>query len=277
MAVMRGFTLIEMLVVLAIVGLIASLTMPDLTPVVRRTELRGAMGEMVGVLERARREARASGRCMRVRGETGGVVLERAGGARCVAPYGLVQRVRVRAEISLQLEATGGEITMTPSGRLLGNGDLNIEDDGARIALRSRAFPNLVSYVGVTAAGLVCSRIVSVLPSFSPATVCFQDPPFFGATQTAAGETELGDDDEVVPVAGVPGIVNEALLPGAPPPPPPALGDAPALVDEPEAALGEEAGADPVVEDAAPVERVFDIADGFSADGLLAQGSGSEA
>jgi prepilin-type N-terminal cleavage/methylation domain-containing protein len=206
----RGFTLLEMLVVVAVMGVIASITLPDLTPVVRRTEMRGSTGDVVAVLERARRDARSGGRCTRVRVEAGSLVLERANGGHCAGDFTLVQRIRPGQGVSFALESSAaGEIAFVSNGRLRGDGDVDVEDDGARIQVSSSAFENQFAFVGVTSAGLVCTRLMGVVPPFEPSRVCVEEGGFFGGNDTEDGEVELGDGD-ALPAAGDadPSIVN---------------------------------------------------------------------
>lgn len=218
----RAFTLLEMLVILAVLGAVASMTLPDLTPVIRRTEMRGSTGDAVAIVERARRDSRSGGRCVRVRLDAGALVLERAAGARCEEGTFTVQhRVRPGTSVTFGLASSSDSaITFAPNGRLFGNGDSNIEDEGARIHIRSAAFPNQHAFVGVTSAGLVCSRLSGVVPDFEPSRVCVQQGTFFGGTDTEDGEVELGDGDALpAGVGGPETVVNvpEPFVPGAPP------------------------------------------------------------
>lgn len=266
---MRAFTLLEMLVILAVLGVVAAMSLPDLTPVVRRTELRGAVGDTAAMLERARREARTSGRCLQVRVETGALVLERSGTPRCTA-FTVLERMRPVPGITVALEAATGAAAFTGGGRLLGDGDLDLEDDGARVSLRSSHFPNQVSYVGITAAGLVCSRVTSVLPAFDASRVCFEDV-LVGASSTEPGTVSLGDGDSVAPVIVAVVVENSAQAVGAPPPvsPPP----------EPEPEATPEPTPAPVVEPLpAPVSPVLPgVGTCFTHDTLVTTSAGRKA
>lgn len=77
----EGYTLIELIVVLVVVGLVASLAVPSVREEVNRIRVRGALNRVVGQLHRARMTAVESGAPTRV-------VLQSANG-------GCVERIRI--------------------------------------------------------------------------------------------------------------------------------------------------------------------------------------
>lgn len=72
----RGFTLLEALVCVVIVGVAAAIALPSVLPLRDRTNLQGSADVLAAVLSRARLEAMVQKRCTRVRvvGDTSVVV-----------------------------------------------------------------------------------------------------------------------------------------------------------------------------------------------------------
>lgn len=64
---LRAFSLIEVAIVVAILGIAASLAIPNLLPLVHRTQLEGATDGVANFVARARAEAMLSKRCVDVR------------------------------------------------------------------------------------------------------------------------------------------------------------------------------------------------------------------
>jgi type II secretory pathway pseudopilin PulG len=81
----RGFSLIESLVLAAVLAALVAIAAPSLAPVLWQAQLRQAGEELAAVVHEARREALTSGRCVRLR--TGGerqVVVERLNSYDCL-------------------------------------------------------------------------------------------------------------------------------------------------------------------------------------------------
>ena len=81
----RGFSLLELIVVVVIAGIILALALPRLTSVRNAAAVRGATGELGALFAAARQEALARRAAVTVRLDTaGGAVELRVGGARLV-------------------------------------------------------------------------------------------------------------------------------------------------------------------------------------------------
>ena len=113
----RGFTLVEILVVLAILALGAGLVMPMLGKRGSATTLGAAVGQVQGALRAARNAAIADGRAVMFRGDAGGYWLDRF-------HYRLGAGERVRT-------SGGSRISFFPSGGSSG-GHVLIEGSGGR-------------------------------------------------------------------------------------------------------------------------------------------------
>jgi len=66
MAFHRGFSLIEAMMVVAVLGIIAAVAVPSLLPVIQRSELGGATDNVVGFVSRARVQAFSDRRCVQL-------------------------------------------------------------------------------------------------------------------------------------------------------------------------------------------------------------------
>ena len=115
----RGFTLVEVLVVLAILALGAGLVVPMLAKRGGATTLGAAVGEIQGALRSARSAAIAEGRGVVFRGDAGGYWLDRFH-----YRLGPGEALRVRL-------VSGSRISFFPSGGSSG-GHVLIEGAGGR-------------------------------------------------------------------------------------------------------------------------------------------------
>ena len=166
----RGFTLLETMVVLAVLAVLATIAVPDLSPAVHRARHRGASEELVAFLERARREARAEGRCHRVKMSGNSLIMQERATADCSstdvldeagwnAPkYTLNPPLSVFFQLdSLPAPALPGdeEVVFRPNGRVRGNNNLDITDDGARLVVGYQPLGSERWVVIVTTAGRI--------------------------------------------------------------------------------------------------------------------------
>ena len=160
----KGTTLIEAMVVVAILGVIAALAVPRLLPLVRDTEGRTDAETIASFLDGAHRRAIAEGRCFRVRVVANQLVLERRSGGDCVnlaadSWSGTLEHVGAARGTTVAIDvlpAGAAEIIFRPSGRLRGNGDLIVANDAARVKL-TRTDVLRTRSVLVTPAGRICS------------------------------------------------------------------------------------------------------------------------
>jgi prepilin-type N-terminal cleavage/methylation domain-containing protein len=235
-------TLIEMMVVVAIVGIIAALAVPDLTPVIRKVQLDSAAQQAAGFLERARRLAMNEGRCYRVF-ESGGVLgIQRRSTANC--GYCIEGSDCDNVDSSTKISATVGwdatlarlhpeagivfatpdvstgsigagtgdaSIVFRPNGRLRGDGDLDLQDEGARIVVSHNSLAQRLVLVHVEATGRICGIPISGggTPAFSAPTLCgaFQGGGSSGGGGGGGACAQAGGDAPALALLALLGIV----------------------------------------------------------------------
>lgn len=169
--VLRGTTLIEMLIVVSVLGIIAALATPAMQPTVAEFRVYSSTTAVASFLDDARRRAVAEGRCTRVRFQGGRLVTERRNATDCVnltregwtsaeSTLGLEGPVRLTLEsltVPSGVTAEDHTIVFRPNGRLYGDGDLDTSDDGVRVVLQETQALSSRAVV-VTAQGRVCLR-----------------------------------------------------------------------------------------------------------------------
>lgn len=172
-ASLRGVTLLEMMIVIAIVGVIAAIAVPNLSPLIQRQKLSGAAEELANLIEHGRRAAYGDGRCTRITLSGGALFLHAktgSDGANCfdsaAVSGGTWDRqlavVRPEKGISFGLASTeGSAILFRPNGRLRGNGDLSITNDGAQLRAEHAGLSEGVA-VKVTPLGRSCKQDYAV-------------------------------------------------------------------------------------------------------------------
>ncbi len=185
----RGFSLIEMMLVIAILAVLAALAVPAMSPRIDEAELSGTADGVAALLWRAQAEAMATKRCVRVRIEGTEIVAERLNAYDCdVSPATAplidttaarwIEVARFRLDGSLMTatfdpvpagtsaSSTGAnndegvdQIRFRPSGRLFSRDDDPENDDGVIKITHTRMAENFVhnsKKILVEAQGLVC-------------------------------------------------------------------------------------------------------------------------
>lgn len=169
---LRGTTLVEMLVIVAILGVIAALAVPNIAPMLASAKQHTEVEQLASFIDAARRQAINEGRCFRIRQIGSTLAVERRESGDCVS----INRdswsspllrlspsetfVYTLAGQSLTTPASvladDHRIVFRPSGRLYGDGDLDVADDGARVVVQSTQ-SGVKRAVVVTALGRVCA------------------------------------------------------------------------------------------------------------------------
>lgn len=178
----RGFSLIEMLVSVAIVGIVAALAVPSMLPTVRFETLQASGHVVSGFVAAARLAAMTQRRCVRIRLAPATapptLVAERLNSFDCENPSApliddaaplwieigkqALDAPRVVLALAPAPTGTPGEIRFRPSGRIF-SPDANINDDDAVITITHPASVDVV-HVLVDAPGMVCALPRGTLP-----------------------------------------------------------------------------------------------------------------
>lgn len=174
----RAFSLLETMIVVAMLGVIATLAVPNLQPMLKSEGLVAAGASVAGFVTQARVRAMTDRRCVRVRIDSATnpavLVAEKLNAFDCENPsapliestaplWTEVARLRLEQEtLVLSLAPapsdTPGELRFRPSGRLF-SADDDLNDDDAIVQVRQPALPpslNLIRVV-VDAPGPVCA------------------------------------------------------------------------------------------------------------------------
>jgi prepilin-type N-terminal cleavage/methylation domain-containing protein len=202
---MRAFSLIEMMVVVAIIGVVAALAVPSLLPEIHKAQLNGAADGAANMLARARTEAMASRRCTRVvvqdPGATTGrrLAVERLNNFNCESP---AAGTRINAGQNLWVEIDwlvpesnnvtytfaggdggqwptepgGNELRFRPNGRVFSAGTLDsnpaddlTNDDAVLVVKHSQLASGATVRILVDGNGLICAMPRGVPPPGGPA------------------------------------------------------------------------------------------------------------
>jgi Tfp pilus assembly protein FimT len=164
-------TLVEIVVVLAMLGVIAALAVPNLLPLLSVGRLDGAALEVAAFVEDTRVAAAVEGRCHRVRVVNGReIVDDRRTGGDCInlgsEGWSEVRRLPLEPGSTMTLASTTNapvspdehRIVFRASSRLWGDGDLDVTDDHAQVVVRVPDASVGSRTVEITAAGRICVR-----------------------------------------------------------------------------------------------------------------------
>lgn len=175
--------MIEVMIVVAIVGILASLAVPSLLGVAKVNKVRSAVQEVAAVLDEARARAGAENRCFRVRATTTrALVIERRSTVDCTDLTldgwdAAVRTLQLPNDFTLTTSDTAGvtandRIVFRPSGRLRGSGALTTTEYGARVHVKLNS-TNEVAVVDVTRMGRICASTKgSSAPALAAPVTC---------------------------------------------------------------------------------------------------------
>ncbi|MEW5849300.1 MAG: prepilin-type N-terminal cleavage/methylation domain-containing protein [Myxococcota bacterium] len=145
---LRGFTLLEVMVVISLVSILVAMGVPGLSPFVGKTKLDGETEAVAGLLAQARSAAMMDRRCVRVR-VTGNrtLVAEKLNVYDCENPNSSPVYINGGGPVWLELDRltlgdqltvtwehepseTPGELRYRPTGRLFSSDTTLTDDDG---------------------------------------------------------------------------------------------------------------------------------------------------
>ena len=187
---MRAFTLVEMMVAVAILAVAAALAVPSVTSLVRLAHARSGAETVAAVLEEARTRAVNEGRCFRVRAPNAStLVVERLSTVDCVgnapstaAPFidafnAPVRTTNLGSGFTVTITDTAGmtspnQIVFRPNSRLRGNGALTNTQYGARVVANVVHGPAF-GIATITSLGRIClSTLTTAPPALTAPVVC---------------------------------------------------------------------------------------------------------
>lgn len=192
---MRAFSLIEVMVSVAIVGIVAALAVPSLLPEIHKAQLEGATESAANVFARARMEAMLAKRCTRIRlVDPRTLIAEVLNSFDCESP---ANNKRVDTSLALWLEIDtlrpespsvtftfavgsggqlpahpGGEVRFRPNGRVYsGDGTASAptldltNDDGIFVVQHTKlSLASTTRKILIDGTGLICALPRGVTP-----------------------------------------------------------------------------------------------------------------